>query len=267
MPISLIGDHGKMKTSKNISISAAVFLIAFLLNLTLAVNAYSDTLFWEDFNGYSYHYDDPGIPKISEGADEIWYGGRFEYFDGGTINQDLAIQAYGGSTNPTPVGRFEDEAGLLFNISTADYFDVKLSFDWRTFSASGSDRLVAGYYVGDLNFGTCTGEGEAGCFRDFFTDDLGSSQSAAVNWWDTQWTEIVRGKNNVFQSITDYALPDGEDSIWVAFWMDNGEGDFGKIDNVHVTATLVPEPVSSTLFIIGAAVLAARRFWKKKAQI
>jgi hypothetical protein len=30
-------------------------------------------------------------------------------------------------------------------------------------------------------------------------------------------------------------LPTGEECVWVAFWIDAGSSDFGKIDNVKVT--------------------------------
>lgn len=34
-------------------------------------------------------------------------------------------------------------------------------------------------------------------------------------------------------------LPSNRPEIWVAFWLDNGESDIGKIDNVLVSATAV----------------------------
>ena len=46
-----------------------------------------------------------------------------------------------------------------------------------------------------------------------------------------------------------FSLPDGQASVWVAFWLDNGEHDYGKIDNVVVTA--VPEPTSILLLGLG----------------
>ncbi|MCA9405737.1 MAG: PEP-CTERM sorting domain-containing protein [Candidatus Omnitrophica bacterium] len=239
-----------------------------ILTLSAQANATETTLFYEDFEGYSYFPDeypafDPinkGIPKISEGANEIWYGGRFEEYDDGTIDQDLAVQKFGGSPNNTHTGRFEDEAGLLFNINTLNYTDVKLSFDYRTFHTDRQDKVVAGYLIGDLNFGSCLGNGEPGCFRDFFTEDLGGSQSAAESWWNTDWTEIVRDRGE-WKSIEDYALPSGEENVWIAFWLDNGEKDFGKIDNIQVHATLVPEPISSALFLLGGSAFGVRRFF------
>ena len=250
----------------------ATVALAVLLVFTAAPAYATITLFWEDFDGYTYFpdehpkydYNNAGIPKISEGADEIWYGGRFEAYDDGTINQDLAVQQYGGYPNYTPVGRVEDEAGLLFNISTIGLTDVKLSFDYRTFHTDRGDKLVAGFFVGDLDFGTCLGEGKPGCFRDFLNEDFGGDHNAAVQWWEDEWVEIVRGKGS-WKSITDYALPEGEENIWVAFWLDDGEKDFGKIDNIHVYATVIPEPISSVLYLLGGGALAALRKRKKRA--
>jgi hypothetical protein len=53
-------------------------------------------------------------------------------------------------------------------------------------------------------------------------------------------------------------LPSGVAYLYVAFWLDNGEGDNGKVDNVHIQGTLVPEP-AALLLLAPLAWLAARR--------
>jgi hypothetical protein len=197
---------------------AIIAVLLFLGFVARPAEAQPITLFWEDFDGYSSFPNqnpvgDPinsGIPKISEGAKEIWYGGRFETPDNGTIDSDLGVQQFGGGSNSTHVGRFADDAGLLFNISTLGLQDVKLNFDYRTFLAESTDRLVAGYFLGNLNLGPCSGAGEAGCYRDFLNQD------------------------------------------------------FGKIDNVQVLATVVPEPIRSILFMLGGGVLTAVRIRKNR---
>lgn len=244
-----------------------VIATLFLFFISFNVRAADQTLFQENFEGYSSFPDqnpsgdfvNSGIAKKSEGAQGIWYAGRFETPDGGTIDSDLAVQKIGGGTDNTHVGRMGDDAGLLFHISTLGYNNVKLSFDYRTFLAESTDRIVAGFYAGSLNFGACTGNGEAGCYRDFLNQDFGGDQSAAENWWNTQWTQIARDQGDSWKTIANYALPSNTQDIWVAFWLDNGNGDFGKIDNIKVMATVVPEPISSLLFLTGGAALAAVR--------
>lgn len=213
-----------------------------------ATGAGAATLFAEDFNGYtSFPAQDPfgdpvnpGLPSIPEGADEQWYGIRFADPQDGTIDQDLAVQRIGGGPNLTPVGRFEDEAGLAFQVNTIGMTSSTLDFDWRTFSASGADRLRAGYFVGDIPA--------------FATSNYFDARSTPYAW--ANWTPLLSGKNDVFQHAT-YALPANQASVWVVFWLDNGEGDYGKIDNVVVTA--VPEPSTVLLLSAAGAFLALRR--------
>lgn len=45
----------------------------------------------------------------------------------------------------------------------------------------------------------------------------------------------------------------------MAFWLDDGEGDNGKLDNVHIQGTLVPEPATALLLLASLACLAIRR--------
>lgn len=230
------------------------------------------TIISENFEGYTsfptqnpyLDYVNAGIPKISEGAAAVWYGARFEVGNG-TIDSDLAVQKVGGGTNPTHVGRFEDDAGLLLKIGTTGLNNVTLSFDWRTFLAETTDRLVVGYHVGPISgFGPCTGNGEAGCFA-----DLRASSGTPLPWFTTEtgstltgnWTQLLRASaSNSWNSQT-YTLSGAanQSEVWIAFWLDNGEGDFGKIDNVTVTATVVPIPAAvwllgSGLFGLGAFV-------------
>jgi len=207
------------------------------------------TLFAEDFNGYTSFpaFDpfldpiNPGLPSLGEGADQQWYGIRFDDpSNTGTIDGDLAVQAIGGLLNLTPVGRFEDEAGLAFQINTIGMTSSTLDFDWRTFLAAGEDRLRVGYYVGEIPA--------------FGSSNYFDARSTPYAW--ANWTELLAGKNDIFQHAS-FALPDNQASVWVAFWLDNGEGDYGKLDNVVVTA--VPEPTALLLLSVGSAYLALRR--------
>lgn len=205
------------------------------------------TLFSETFDGYTYFpsqipsgdYVNQGLPKqtptSTEGSDEYWYGGRFQS-GGGTIDSDLFVQKVGGGTNSTPVGRFEDDAGLLFHISTVGYDVATLSFDWRTFLAETTDKFIVGYYAGNINF----------------TSDYYDFNTTAPNW--SAWTQLLAASGSNAWNDESYNLPVGQSSLWVAFWINDGEGDYGKVDNVLVMGTpVIPEPSSIVLAVIGGA--------------
>ena len=228
------------------------WLIALGLSVITALTssaAGAITVFSEDFEGIpnaAFTADGgdtkPGLPLVSEGANETWYGGRFETPDGGTLNQDIVVRDLG---HVFPVqnkyARFEDDAGLLFNVSTLSLTDVELSFDWLTHVPSTSDRLKVGYYVGAITFPGPTSDGGANAafMRDFDSDGPA---------WGS-WTELMSVSQPNTWNHSTFSLPDGQASVWVAFWLDNGEHDYGKIDNVVVTA--VPEPTSILLLGLG----------------
>ena len=238
--------------------------LTLLLGLSAASDAQAVTLFSENFQGYtsfpnSIPAGDPvnaGIAKLSEGAQQTWYGARFEDTSSGnntlsSINNDLAIQGNGGGTNTSHTGRAEDDAGMLFKISTVGYTSVTLSFDWRTFLAETSDRFVVGVHYGSIaDFGSdfggpaCDGNGNNGCFADLRT--------GANSWTATgAWTELLRASASNSWSSQSYALTAGQSEVWVALWLDNGEGDYGKFDNVLVTATPVPEADTYAMMLAG----------------
>lgn len=210
-------------------------------------------LFHETFNGYtsfpsqipSGDHVNTGIPLISEGADEFWYGVRFQN-GGGTIDSDLAVQQFGGGTDLTPVGRFEDDAGIVLRVDTTGYMNVNLSFSWRTFLAETGDRFTVGYYLGD---------------------DLGFATSGPNRYLDlspsgwNQWIGLMSASASDSFHSESFALPDNVGPIYVAFWMNNGEGDYGKVDNVLITADMIaiPEPATAALMVLTGAVLIVRR--------
>lgn len=251
----------RLQTRKAVPRLAALTL---LIGLSVAGNAQAVTLFSENFEGYANfpNYDpffDPvnsGIAQISEGANEVWYGARFETPDNGSINDDLAIQKFGGflTTNNTHTGRVEDDAGMLFKIDTTGLSSVNLSFDWRTFLTSTNDRFVVGYHVGPIaGFGTCSGEGEAGCFADlrtslpWYTDQNDLNPTATGNW-----TQLLRASQSNSWTNQSYTLgndANNQSEVWITFWMDNGEGDYAKFDNVLVTA--VPEADTYAMLLAG----------------
>ncbi len=226
---------------------------AFAILLAFPLAAHGALLFHEDFDGYtSFPSQDPigdpinaGLAKQSEGADSHWYGIRFETpTSGNSLDGDLAVQRIGGGWNQTPVGRVEDEAGMAFRIDTVGYQSATLEFDWRTFLVSGADRLRVGYFVGNI--------------PGFATSDYFDARGTPYAW--SNWTPLLAGKGDTMVHAT-YSLPVGAASLWVVFWLDNGEGDYGKFDNVNVNAvpTPVPEPALSLLAVLAAAAVTLRR--------
>lgn len=236
------------------------------VHMTLAASpALAVTVFSETFGGYTYFPDqfpagDPmnfGEPLQSEGADNDWYGGRFQTPDGSIssnlvedIRLDIGVQQIAGGDGP--VGRVGDDAGILFKVDLSAATAATLTFDWRMFAASSQDDLVVGYHVGDdLGFDASTPVID-------FVDQEGG-EAGAEAWWTNNWTEVHHGNSgNAWQTETNISLAVG-DVVWVSFWIDNGDADFSIIDNIIVDATLVPEPGTALLLGLGLAGLAAQR--------
>lgn len=226
------------------------------------------TLFNETFNGYtsfpdqipSNDYVNKGIPEISEGASELWFGVRFQTGDG-TINSDLAVQKFGDYSginppsnpagNATPVARFEDDAGIVLRINTTGYNNIKLDFDWRTFSTDSGDKVTVGYYVGEIGFNT-------GANR--FMDLTPTGPNSAYQW--ANWTQLMSQGDGGYpfeHETFNLTAANNAGVVYVAFWLNDGEGDYGKLDNVCITGTLVPEPTTLSLGLLGLGWLAFRR--------
>ncbi|MBT8143405.1 MAG: hypothetical protein KJO55_01820, partial [Gammaproteobacteria bacterium] len=147
----------------------------------------------------------------------------------------------------------EDDAGLLISFDASLYTDVTLQFDWRTFSAGSSDELVVGMYVGDLDGDHPIGfvDGQI----DLRPTSHGGPADGAFNWEGGGWIELFRGgPNNSFSTeLLSLAEAAGAGEVWLAFWMDGGEHDFFKIDNISVTAAVVPVPPA--VLLMGSALL------------
>jgi hypothetical protein len=242
---------------------SAVLGLPLALALVAGAPASATTLFWEDFDGYTSFPEfepafDPvnfGIPQLAEGADELWFGARFEAPDvactDATVAQcDLAIQRRGGSGNGTPVGRFADDAGLLFSVDTTGFAEVILSFDWRTFSADSGDELVGGFFLGDIPLGA------------FGADRTADFVTGPYAW--SSWTELIRRGVSGWFTHHEFRLPANVGTVWVALWLDNDHHDYGKVDNVHVRGEgiappPVPEPSLAALAPLAGAALALGR--------
>lgn len=105
-----------------------------------------------------------------------------------------------------------------------------------------------------------------GYFVGSITGFAGDRTKNMIGEWGN-WTEILVGNSNTWLHDVE-PLPAGQASVWVAFWLDNGEGDFLKIDNIHVHGTQVPEPttfVMAGMGAIGIGCVALRRRARKMA--
>ena len=68
------------------------------------------------------------------------------------------------------------------------------------------------------------------------------------------------GPNNHFTTESFLLAAAGDSAeVWITFWMDGGEGDYAKFDNVLVTATPVPLPAAAWLFSAALAGLLGLR--------
>ncbi len=241
---------------RTIKRTAVLAVTGLLLASSSSAMATEVLLFSESFDNVTEGFtgSDPrrfGIPtSASFDSDENWYGARFEQAEGGSIADDVGVQGFGGGGNATQTGMIEDDAGLMFRIDASMYTNILLSFDWRTFSVGSQDRLRVGYFVGDIT------AGNAG-FDDRQIDLRDESQGGSdgdFNW--TQgWIELASfSPSNSFDTeMFELTAAAGAAEVWIAFWLDGDEGDFGKIDNIFVSAAPVPVPAAVWLF--GSALL------------
>ncbi|VAW51890.1 hypothetical protein MNBD_GAMMA05-1985 [hydrothermal vent metagenome] len=223
---------------------------------------------------------DPGASAddIATGADNDWYAGVFEQDDNGYVATDVGIQYTGGGSNQTPVGLVKDDSGLLISFDASGMNNITLSFDWRTFVAGSLDKFVVGYFVGDLTAGKTNGFNS---YREINLSATGNPSSAVggaedgdwnwnpINGGNTgNWNELLRGnRTDTWGTETfNLDLAADESEVWLAFWLDNGNDDIGKFDNVLVTGDVIPAvPVPAAVWLFGSGLLGLIGVARRKA--
>lgn len=177
-----------------------------------------------------------------------WYWGRFEPFhDGGTLKNDTHIVV--DPVRPDNICLIlEDEAGVLIQVDTRGYQKVELWFDWYTLhiratslsrtepskildpsgvsAADTKDRFVGAYRVGELDL---FDDGGTADFVEIF-----GGRDAVQSWWEKEWTEFIREASDHWLSAGPIQIPAGVSSLWIAFWIDDGEAHCAAIDNITV---------------------------------
>jgi hypothetical protein len=204
---------------------------------------------------------------INGGADNDWYAARFQSPSNGTILSDVGAQQVGGATgsgasyvnNPTPVGMFQDDAGLLFKISTTGYTNITLTFDWRTFVAETTDKVTVGYFVGDLD-AMHPSNFAANRTIDLRPTSQGGPANGPGNWsnYGGSWVQLMSGSgNDLWHLNQSFNLTNANNApeVWVAFWLNDGESDVGKVDNVVIMADQVVVPLPAAVWLFGSGLL------------
>lgn len=221
------------------------WFIVFVGLLGFTTESQAVVLLHEDFNNAPHSTAlppfGPGVP-VTPGADNNWYGARFQ--SNGMTPASIAADV-GRSSWPlldfseNAHGWAMDDAGILIGLSTSGYSNVQWNFDWFTTLLETDDSLKAGYFIGDV-----TGFSS-------LTKDLRNATGDVAKMSNWVWTNL--GSTDSVQNTT-IALPGNQSKIWIAYWLDGDENDFGKFDNINITAdrTIVtPESASMLLFSSG----------------
>jgi hypothetical protein len=154
------------------------------------------TLAEDDFNDY---VANGGLPLYAEMEANNW---EIQDIDYGTIDDDIYI----GNSNPTDTTEYvvvKHDSNITLSFSTLGKDNIVLEYDRRTYSAYGGDRLRVLWRVGDSG----------------------------------DWTQLEAVKDNSWDDDVTWPLAGAEDEslVQVRFYMDDGNGDYGLIDNVQVT--------------------------------
>ena len=191
---------------------------------------------------------------------ETWTKAKFEY-GGKNIHKDVNIKPF---LNHSYTGHFQDDKGWMFRFDTTNLADVEMTWRWATDKTNGDDRMRAGYTLGSTEIGDTglTMEEELGSSPetyDFYAhfSGVGPAQSWFLNSW-TNFDLANDGQSDDEWRLRTDPLPSNE-IIYVAFWLDNGNGTEGYIDNVRITGAAIASPLPAAAWM-GMAVLGTMGF-------
>gem|GEM_PF-4919302 len=246
------GNNFFKQIEKRLKSNCLSLLLISIVLLCSHISTQASLIFSETWNSYSNDSSNFFLNDTAT-ADETWYGARFE--SGNDLADDLVIR-YTDVNIDDNYMRITDDAALLFNISTIGLTDVKLTYDWRTHELDSDDDLKVLYSINDGN-GELTSAFADSNNADFVSIFGGHFES--VDWRHDHFTNILTANDNGAWHSEEYMLPTNTESVWVAFFMDGSQGAYSKIDNINVTGTQIPEPISIALFGTGILALAAKR--------
>jgi hypothetical protein len=133
----------------------------------------------------------------------------------------------------------EDDAVVGTRIDTTGFEAITLGFDWRTYSSGTSDEWRVGYAI----------------------------SATKPNHWGN-FTELDYITRDTSWDPTSYSLSSASDTsdLWVAFFLDDDEGDYGFVDNVLVSGTPIqaPVPEPSTILLLALGILGMAGYGRKR---
>ncbi len=191
----------------------------------------------------------------SGAAGNAWYvedasvaGGSWESYSQTANSTQVADASVNGWTLSTTLLMANGSTGV-FNSIFAQYVDGTNAWTmWFDIASDGDPIISIGHADPEQAFGSYTVEGGAGSYHTYslLYDPVLSSTDVYVDG---------------IEQISDFTGRSQTDT-YVA-WGAGASNGTGRADFSSVQFSVVPEPISTTLFIVGGATLGFRRFRKK----
>lgn len=217
---------------------------------------------------YAYGINDSGLISGTYNIDSAWHG--FLYNGSGYITIDFPgsskTQVRGINNSGHVVGEYSDASGIhgflrdeVGIYSTVDFPGAS----WTNLEGINDNGKIVGYYN--------SGSGDTAFQYDYNVDNYvtinnltianGINDSGIIVGDSGGSSYVINGDEYSLITYPGASLTDVvgiNDSGNIVGWYNDDSGTHG------FTATIVPEPISSILFVTGGAVLAGRRYLKRK---